>query len=134
MPRYEYKVVPAPKKPGKIKGVKGTEAKFAAELSRLMNEMGAEGWDYQRTDTLPCEERQGLTRRTTVFQTMLIFRRETAAGASESQRPAPALADMRPAPIPADTPAPRLRAVPSDAAEEGNSPKLGAPGGDQAAR
>lgn len=75
MPKYEYKVVPAPKKPGKIKGVKGTDNKFAAELAGLMNEFGADGWEYQRTDTLPCEERQGLTGRTTTFQNMLIFRR-----------------------------------------------------------
>ena len=76
MPRFEYKVVPAPKKPGKIKGVKGTGNKFAVELSNLMNQFGADGWEYQRTDTLPCEERQGFTGRTTTFQNMLVFRRE----------------------------------------------------------
>lgn len=75
MPRYEYRVVPAPKKAGKVKGVKGTEARFAHELSVLMNEFGADGWEYQRTDTLPCEERSGLTGRTTSFQNMLVFRR-----------------------------------------------------------
>lgn len=75
MPNYEYHVVPAPKKAGKIKGVKGTENRFAAELARVMNELGADGWEYQRTDTLPVEERQGLTGRTTTFQNMLVFRR-----------------------------------------------------------
>ncbi|MDJ0826898.1 MAG: DUF4177 domain-containing protein [Rhodobacter sp.] len=84
MPRYEYKVVPAPKKPGKIKGVKGIENKFAAELATLMNTYGADGWEYQRTDTLPCEERQGFTGRTTTFQNMLIFRREISALAEEA--------------------------------------------------
>jgi len=84
MPKYEYKVVPAPKKPGKIKGVKGTDNKFAAELAGLMNEYGADGWEYQRTDTLPCEERQGLTGRTTTFQNMLIFRRNLDSGTAES--------------------------------------------------
>ncbi len=87
MPRYEYKVVPAPKKPNKIKGLKGTEARFAGSIAALMNEYGAEGWEYQRSDTLPCEERHGLTGRTTVFQNMLIFRREINA-LSDANQPA----------------------------------------------
>ncbi len=75
MPRYEYTVVPAPTKAAKVKGVKGTEARFAHELEQLMNRYGAEGWEYQRSDTLPCEERSGLTGRTTRFQNLLVFRR-----------------------------------------------------------
>lgn len=77
MSQYEYKVVPAPKKVGKVKGLKGTDQLFAAALSGIMNRMGADGWEYQRTDTLPCEERQGLTRKVTNFQNMLIFRKNT---------------------------------------------------------
>lgn len=76
MPKFEYHVVPAPKKASKVKGVKGTDNRFAAELARLMNELGSEGWEYQRTDTLPVEERVGLTGRTTTYQNMLVFRRE----------------------------------------------------------
>lgn len=72
---YEYKVVPAPKRGLKAKGLRTSEARFANALSAVMNEMGVDGWEYQRTDTLPCEERQGLTGRTTVFQNMLVFRR-----------------------------------------------------------
>lgn len=75
MLRYEYKVVPAPKKGQRGKGVRGTEGKFANALELLMNQIGAEGWEYQRTDTLPCEERSGLTGRVTTYQNMLIFRR-----------------------------------------------------------
>ncbi|MCI2398614.1 DUF4177 domain-containing protein [Aliiroseovarius subalbicans] len=73
--KFEYKVVPAPKKGKRVKGVKGAEARFANTLSDVMNEYGAEGWEYQRTDTLPCETRSGLTGKTTVFQNMLVFRR-----------------------------------------------------------
>ncbi len=72
---YEYKVIPAPRKASKIKGVRGTDFKFAASLAEIMNLYGRDGWEYQRTDTLPCEERQGLTGKTTVFQNMLVFRR-----------------------------------------------------------
>lgn len=73
---YEYQVVPAPKKGEKAKGAKTTADRFAVALTSLMNRMGSEGWDYIRADTLPCEERVGLTGSKTVFQNMLVFRRE----------------------------------------------------------
>lgn len=76
MKHYEYQVVPAPKKGEKAKGAKTAAEKFAVALTNLMNRMGSEGWDYIRADTLPCEERVGLTGSKTVFQNMLVFRRE----------------------------------------------------------
>lgn len=76
MPRYEFKVIPAPTKGKSAKGVRGKPEKFANALSLVMNEMGAEGWDYVRADTLPCEERHGLTSKTTTYHNMLVFRRE----------------------------------------------------------
>ena len=75
MTQFEYRVVPAPKKGRRGKGVKGNDGKFANALELVMNEWAALGWEYQRTDTLPSEERQGLTGRITVFQNMLVFRR-----------------------------------------------------------
>jgi len=78
VPSYEYSVIPAPKRGVKGKGIKGAEAQFANALTKLMNEAAVEGWEYLRAETLPSEERQGLTGRTTVFQNMLVFRRATA--------------------------------------------------------
>jgi hypothetical protein len=75
MSQYEYKVVPAPKKGLKAKGAKSSEDRFANALETTMNALGADGWEYQRSDTLPSEERAGLTRRVTTFQNMLVFRR-----------------------------------------------------------
>lgn len=75
MSKFEYKVVPAPKAGLKAKGIKSSEDRFAHALQSVMNEFGTDGWEYQRTDTLPCEERSGLTRRVTTFQNMLVFRR-----------------------------------------------------------
>lgn len=89
MTRYEYRVVPAPQRGLKAKGARTTEARFANALMALMNEMGAEGWEYLRADTLPCEERVGLTGRTTRFQNMLVFRRALEVPAEAWQRPAP---------------------------------------------
>ena len=78
MAKFEYKVVPAPKKGLKSKGLKTTEDRFAHAMASTMNELGAEGWEYLRADTLPCEEREGLMGRTTNFQNMLVFRRVLA--------------------------------------------------------
>ncbi|WP_136644387.1 DUF4177 domain-containing protein [Tabrizicola sp. YIM 78059] len=83
MQRYEYKVIPAPKRGEKARGLKSTEERFAHALTRLMNEMGAEGWDYVRADALPCEERVGLTGTKTTFQNVLVFRRVSAGLATE---------------------------------------------------
>jgi hypothetical protein len=94
MPRYEYRVLPAPKRGIKVAGAKTTEDRFAQALQAAMNELGAQGWDFVRSDTLPCEERQGLTGKTTVYQTMLVFRRVIEEAADATPRimiPAPAI-------------------------------------------
>ena len=76
MERFEYKVVPAPRDGIRAKGVKGPAAKFAAALEASMNALAAEGWEYVRAETLPADERQGLTRwKTETTQNVLIFRR-----------------------------------------------------------
>ncbi len=75
MQRFEYKVIPAPKRGEKARGVKTTEERFAYALTQLMNALGAEGWDYVRADALPCDERVGLTGTRTTFQNVLVFRR-----------------------------------------------------------
>ncbi len=105
--KYEYKVIPAPKKPRRSArlGValgKGGRDRFAETLASLMNELGAEGWEYQRTDTLPVEARSGLAGKTTVFENMLIFRRalEAEQGAGETPAPAPAATPEPAAPTP----------------------------------
>ena len=72
---YEYKVVPAPKKGKRGKGLHGGEQKFANALMMVMNEFGAEGWEYLRSDTLPVEVRSGLRGKSTEFQNMLVFQR-----------------------------------------------------------
>jgi hypothetical protein len=116
MQRFEYKVIPAPKRGEKARGVKSTEDRFALALTNLMNDLGADGWDYVRADALPCEERVGLTGTKTTFQNVLVFKRMLGASAAEvsgSQRlllqepptaPAPRLGPAE-APLPASAPA-----------------------------
>ncbi|MBU3001092.1 hypothetical protein KO491_14700 [Roseovarius nubinhibens] len=97
MHRYEYKVIPAPGKGLKAKGLKSPEARFAYALETAMNELGAEGWTYLRADILPSEERQGLTSSHTVYRPLLVFQRPLDPGAS-----APAPLPMEEADAPAD--------------------------------
>ena len=89
MQRFEYKVIPAPKRGEKARGVKTTEERFAYALTHLMNDLGAEGWDYVRADALPCEERVGFTGTKTTFQNVLVFRRAVRSlGEELPDRPA----------------------------------------------
>ncbi|WP_338548497.1 DUF4177 domain-containing protein [Roseovarius phycicola] len=81
---YEYKVIPAPAKGKKKRGLKGAEARFAHALETAMNELAADGWEFQRADILPSEERQGLTSTQTVYRSVLVFRRLTEADAIEA--------------------------------------------------
>lgn len=79
MQTFEYKVVPAPNRPKRVKGVKGTAGRFAAVLTETMNEQAADGWEYLRSDSMPVEEKLGLLKsRVETYQTVLIFRRATA--------------------------------------------------------
>ncbi len=79
MTHYEYKVVPATNRGLKAKGTKGAEARFALALEVQINAQAAEGWEYQRAEMLPSQERAGLTGTSTQWRHVLIFRRPTAA-------------------------------------------------------
>jgi len=81
MQRYEYKVIPSPRKGEKTRDARTTPDRFALALTGLMNRLGADGWEYLRADTLPCDERVGLTGSKTTFQNILVFRRLIAAEA-----------------------------------------------------
>ena len=65
----------APRRGQKGKGVKGTEARFAFAVQTLMNDMASEGWEFQRAETLPSDERQGLKGTQTIYRDLLVFRR-----------------------------------------------------------
>lgn len=79
MHRYEYKVVPAPSKGTKAKGVKTPEGRFALTVEQLLNQMGADGWEFQRAELLPSDERSGLTGSVQNWRNVLVFRRALAS-------------------------------------------------------
>jgi hypothetical protein len=125
MQRFEFKVIPAPKRGEKARGIKTTEERFALALTTLMNQLGAEGWDYVRADALPCEERVGFTGSKTTFQNVLVFRRALASEGQTQQsarlilqEPAPASPRLGPADAPVAGKAPAVGPAKPDLAAE----------------
>ena len=98
MTSYEYKVMPAPQKGEKTRGIKTAEGRFANAIERAMNDMAADGWEYLRAETLPSEERSGLTSTTNVWRNLLVFRRprrdEAGAGDALEGRRLASAADL----------------------------------------
>lgn len=82
----------------KSKSAKTPADRYAATLTEAINSMAVNGWEYLRAETLPSEERSGLTGRTTLFHNLLIFRRAVEAAA--------------PAHIPAETATPQIEPAP----------------------
>ncbi|MCJ8332746.1 MAG: DUF4177 domain-containing protein [Epibacterium sp.] len=85
---FEYKVIPAPNKGKKAKGVKTPVDRFANGVETILNEMAAEGWEFQRAEMLPSDERSGLAGSKTNWRNLLVFRRVLRTEASE-ETPAP---------------------------------------------
>jgi hypothetical protein len=123
---YEYKVVPAPRRGEKARGARSVPERFAVALTHAMNDLARDGWEYLRADTLPCDERVGLTGTATHFQNMLVFRRAlpqaVVAARPEPARPAVALV---PDLIPDPEPEPTVMAPLPPRAAEGAAPTLG---------
>jgi hypothetical protein len=90
MTYYDYKVVPAPKRAKRVKGVHGVEDLFALTLTEAINEVARQGWEYVRAEHMPAESPGGWFRgASTGEQTVLVFRRGR-------EQPGPRLASVRP--------------------------------------
>lgn len=78
MAEYEYKVVTAPRKAGRAKGVRGQDEKYAYTLGELMNKMAADGWQYLRAESLPVDKKAGMMGKTNEkYLSLLVFQRRT---------------------------------------------------------
>lgn len=78
MQMHEYLALPAPRRGQKVKGLKTPTERYAHEMTTLLNDLAAEGWEYCRSECLPSEERKGLMGTTVVQNHLLIFRRPKA--------------------------------------------------------
>jgi hypothetical protein len=113
MTHYDYKVVPAPKRAKKVKGIRAPEELFALTLTEAINEVARQGWEYVRAEHLQAEASRGWFRSASHGeQAVLVFRRtrETLGPRLAAVRAEPEAAPPEaPAPLPA--PAPPLPAV-----------------------
>ncbi len=106
MVRFEYKAVPAPLRGTKAKGLKTTEDRFSLSVTNALNEHAADGWEFVRVETLPCESRRGLTGTQVTDQSVMVFRRIKHAAASHpetTEAPLPTLT-LSPQPVGSDPP------------------------------
>lgn len=127
MPTYQYKVVPAPKKGLKAKGARTQDERFANAFATLMNELGREGWEYLRAETLPCDERSTFGSKSTVYQNILVFRRllqddTISARVLDVEKPAQVRAPLLSDPKPPATPP--LKLFGSTGAAPAKTPEL----------
>jgi len=119
---HEYKVVPAPARGVKARGLKTTEDRFAQALTDTLNREAEAGWEYLRTETLPCTERKGLTGTRTTSQVVLIFRRDLSeAGGAMPDVAAAMHAPAAPAATPAPAAVPFRREPPAAPPPEGEA-------------
>ncbi len=73
---FDYKVVPAPRRSKKTKGVRDPADLFALTLTEAINEQARAGWEYVRSESIETEVPGGFLRRAreqTVV--VLVFRR-----------------------------------------------------------
>lgn len=115
MPVYEYTLHPAPTRAEKHRELKTNAEKFGQTLADVMNGMARDGWEFLRSETLPAEERAGLTSKTTVMHTFLVFRRELPLTLPQSAR---VVDEAEHAPA-------RREPFFSSSAREGSAPRLG---------
>lgn len=112
--RFEYKTIGAPERGRRQRGAKTRSDRAAVAFADLLSAEAVDGWEYQRTDTIPVEERSGLFGRTQHAQrAVMVFRRaleedvtdiEGAAVQPDDMKPeiltGSPIADIAPAPLP----------------------------------
>lgn len=76
MSYYDYKVIPAPKRAKKVKGISGSADLFALTLTEAINEVSRQGWEYYCSESLSISTPGGWFRPSvTEEQTVLVFRK-----------------------------------------------------------
>ncbi len=124
--QYEYKTVGAPEKGKRKRGVRNASDRVAAAFEEILEREAVDGWEYQRTDLLPVNERNGwFSRVQETHRAVMVFRRpvedetvvpvalplsEAASGPSGATptlfRPIHEAPPLRTAPIPKPAPSP----------------------------
>ena len=75
MSRFEFKVIPSPRRPRKLEGLEKDLDKFCATMTDIMTDMGLEGWEFIGAETIQDERRAlGIFSRVS-DKSCLVFRR-----------------------------------------------------------
>lgn len=114
---YEYKCVAAPEKAKRRRGAKTRTDRVAGAMEDILKAEGVGGWEYQRTDLIPVEEKSGMfSRATEVHRAVMVFRRPLASSVSQpAYAPAPAVQVAPQAPAAAPM---QVQEAPAPAASE----------------
>ena len=83
MAGYEYRMLRAPVRPMRLKGLARGEDAVCAGLAQIVNDEALAGWEYVRTDMLLVTKGRWPFRRLREVQ-VLVFRRPIAAGLMSS--------------------------------------------------
>ncbi len=79
MAYFDYKVVPAPHRSKKAKGISDPAELFALTLTDAINEHARDGWEYLRAENMATQTPRGFLKRATEESVaVLVFRRERA--------------------------------------------------------
>jgi hypothetical protein len=129
MTQYEYRVVAAPRRAMRVRGLKTSQERFAATVAEAINDAAADGWEFYRSETLPMDERQGMLKgRVEVLQSLLVFRRPLKGLGAAVEPEARAAPLLNPAIVPSPStmpdPAP-LRPLPAADSRPEPAPSLG---------
>lgn len=114
---YDYKCVAAPEKARRRRGAKTRTDRVALAMEEILKAEAGGGWEYQRTDLIPVEEKSGwFGRAHDVHRAVLVFRRpkgasrphpiSTAAPEAPVQDVAPQPVRQNVQPLPSTAPAP----------------------------
>jgi hypothetical protein len=134
---FEYRVVPAPKRLKKVKGVSASDELCAATLTEAINAEARQGWEYLRAETFSAQTVRGIFRRShEVEETVLVFRRErplraslmTGASTTREAEAAPAVTAAATPAAPPATPGPDAQPVPAAAPAATRGPAAGTAG------
>ena len=102
---FEYKCVGAPEKAKRKKGARSRSERVARAMEEIIQAEAVDGWEYQRTDLIPVEERSGLfSRAHEVHRAVLVFRRAVGAARATSAQPVQDITPGVPTPEAEDEP------------------------------
>lgn len=98
MTYYDYKVVPAPKRVKKIKGISAAPDLFALTLTEAINEVARQGWEYYCSESITVQAPGGWFKRGAIEEQVVLIFRKPREHLSPRMAGAPEVTGASPAP------------------------------------